>query len=334
MARPMRTEDKPVLRAKQAHRSGNDVLTFAKVAKAYGSRTLFRDVSLLVRRGDRIGVVGPNGAGKSTLIKLALGRETPTEGSVRVGASVEIGYFAQDTVDLELEDTALDHIYGAFDITPGEARDFLARFLFSGEEVFRKVKLLSGGEKNKLALAQMLLIKPNLLILDEPTNHLDIASCEALAEMLTEFDGTLILVSHDRYLLDRVTTRTIEVTAGSVTVFDGNYAALRVHKSTPASREHHSPSKRHTDSEPLPMNAYELSKARARAHDRVREAEAAVALCEARLAEIEKTLSALTPETDVVTLSHAHSNAQRAITEAVEEWEKAVEHAQSLGVEI
>ncbi|MEI6513960.1 MAG: ABC-F family ATP-binding cassette domain-containing protein, partial [bacterium] len=232
-----REEAPPELKLTKTARSGNDVVLLKDLTKRYGERTLFEKLNLMVRYRDRLGVIGPNGSGKSTLIEILLGREEPTSGIARLGASITMGYFAQDTVDLDPDMTVLDHIYQPFDIKPAEARNFLARFLFTGDDVFRPVALLSGGEKNKLALAQLIMLKPNLLILDEPTNHLDIASREALAKMLREYDGTLILVSHDRYLLDQVTTHTLEFIDGRAELFDGSYAALHLVKEERARKQ-------------------------------------------------------------------------------------------------
>ncbi len=207
--------------------SGNETVILDNVSKKWGTRTLFEGVTGLIRRGERVGIVGPNGAGKSTMVKILLGRETPTDGMARMGASVTVGYFAQDTSDLDLEASVLDNMLDVADMLPTDARTHLGRFLFSGDDVFRAVKHLSGGEKNKLVLAQLTYLKPNLLVLDEPTNHLDLESREALGQMLRDYEGTLLLVSHDRYLLDQVTNRTLEVADGRARLFDLGYSQYR-----------------------------------------------------------------------------------------------------------
>ncbi len=208
---------------KAAMRSGNEVVIIDQLTKSFGERTLFEDVDLFISRGQHVGIVGPNGAGKSTLIRMLIGEENPTSGSVRIGANVTVGYFAQEASGLDLEATVLENMFAVGEMQPVEARTHLGRFLFTGDDVFRPVSTLSGGEKNKLALAQLTWLKPNLLILDEPTNHLDIDSREALVETLRRYDGTLILISHDRYLLDQITGTTIEIADGRVTVFEGPY---------------------------------------------------------------------------------------------------------------
>jgi ATP-binding cassette subfamily F protein 3 len=212
---------------KPSQLSGNETVILDNVSKRWGSRTLFENVTGLIRRGERVGIVGPNGAGKSTIVKILLDRETPTTGMARLGASVTVGYFAQDTSDLDLEATVLDNMLDVADMQPTDARTHLGRFLFTGDDVFRQAKHLSGGEKNKLVLAQLTYLKPNLLVLDEPTNHLDLDSREALGRMLRDYEGTLLLVSHDRYLLDQVTNRTLEVADGRARLIDLPYSQYR-----------------------------------------------------------------------------------------------------------
>ncbi len=191
--------------------------------KSFGEHTLFSGLNLLVENGDRIGFVGPNGAGKTTLLRMILGDEEPTVGTISMGYGVDLGYFAQDLGDLDPENTVLEEILEAEDLTSGQARSLLARFLFTGEDVFKSITTLSGGERNRLILAKLMLQRPNVLVLDEPTNHLDIDSRQALDTALKDFEGTVILTSHDRYLLNSVATRIVEINRGTARVYDGNY---------------------------------------------------------------------------------------------------------------
>jgi ATP-binding cassette subfamily F protein 3 len=346
------------LSLKAAQLSGNEVVILDNVTKRYGARTLFDRVSLLIRRGERVGIVGPNGAGKSTLIRVLLERETPTDGMARLGANVGVGYFAQDTSDLDLDSTVLDNMLDVAEMSPEQARAHLGKFLFTGDEVFRPARLLSGGEKNKLALAQLMYLRPNLLVLDEPTNHLDLESREALIKMLLAYDGTLLLVSHDRYLLDMVATRTVEIADGEVTAYDGNFtqyrtkrAARRVHaeavarqrneqRNAPASpldsggRQasletllHERPT---ANRSPSGLNAHQLSKERQRARAAVQAREQDVARLETRLNEIEARLADPTPETNCVALAQEHGGVQAALAEAMGAWERAAAYAESL----
>lgn len=215
---------------KGAGRIGRDVLTLENLGKRFDDKVLFENLDLNVERGDRVGFVGPNGAGKSTLVKLLLGEEEPTTGKVQWGHNVRHAYFSQHAADsLDLKISVLETLGLAMpDWNETQCRGWLARFLFFGDDVFKKVEMLSGGEKNKLVLACMLLNPVNLLILDEPTNHLDVESCEALGEMLNEYSGTLFLVSHDRYLLNSVTNKTLGLTGrGSANWVVGNYSVWR-----------------------------------------------------------------------------------------------------------
>ena len=192
--------------------SGNDVLTVKDMSFSYGITPLLNRISFLVKRNDRLFLVGPNGCGKSTLIKLLLGRLSPTSGYIEMGYNVNVGYYDQENQNLTPSNTVLDELWNTYPaLTELTVRNALARFRFVGEEVFKQVSDLSGGERARLTLAKLILSDVNLLILDEPTNHLDISSREALEEALLDFDGTVITVSHDRYFIDKLATRIIEL---------------------------------------------------------------------------------------------------------------------------
>lgn len=199
----------------EALASGNDVLQIRKLSMAYGTRTLFQDISFLVKRHERVLVIGPNGCGKSTLIKLILGQISPTKGLIERGYHVEVGYYDQENQNLSPNNTVLDEIWNAYPtLTETEIRNTLGMFRFTGDSVFKTVSVLSGGERARLTLAKLILSRMNLLILDEPTNHLDIDSREALESALEQFNGTVITVSHDRYLIDKLATRILELQPG------------------------------------------------------------------------------------------------------------------------
>ena len=203
-----------------ASASGNDVLTLKDISFGYGHTPLFSDLSCLVKRGDRLFVVGPNGCGKSTLVKLLLGKLEPQRGYLEAGYNVEIGYYDQENQTLSPSNTVLDEVWNAYPtMTELSIRNALARFRFIGEDVYLSVSELSGGERARLTLCKLILSEMNLLILDEPTNHLDIDSREALEEALSEFDGTIITVSHDRYLVDKLATRFLDFTPSGVRDF-------------------------------------------------------------------------------------------------------------------
>ena len=192
--------------------SGNDVLNVKDLAMSFGSKKLFADLNFLVKRNDRLLIIGPNGCGKSTLIKLMMKKLTATAGKIEEGYNVEIGYYDQENQNLDPDKTVIDEIWDHYPTLPEQKiRSTLAWFNFFGEDVFKTVKMLSGGERARLTLSKLILSRMNLLILDEPTNHLDIDSREALETALEDFDGTIIAVSHDRYFIEKLASRIIEL---------------------------------------------------------------------------------------------------------------------------
>jgi ATP-binding cassette, subfamily F, member 3 len=208
-----------------AARTGDIVLDAAELAAERGGRVLFEGLSLLVRRGERIGVVGPNGSGKTTLLKLLAGRGAEEDnGAVKRGTNLQEGYFDQHLGDVDATLTAVDNVRRVRgDFTVEAARQYLARFRFWGDDPLRVVSGFSGGERSRLALAKLLLEPRNLLFLDEPTNHLDIAAAEILEEALVSFDGTVLLVSHDRRFLENTTTRIVTIRDGVAAVYPGGF---------------------------------------------------------------------------------------------------------------
>lgn len=209
-----------------AVRSGREVVNIKDLTHFYDDKILFLGTELLVERGDRIAFLGPNGCGKSTLLRLIMGLEVPTEGKVSLGEhNVIPGYFEQNQAEaLDLEKTVMDTIHDEVpDWKNEEVRTLLGRFLFSGDTVFKQVGALSGGEKARLALAKLLLQPVNCLILDEPTNHLDIPAKEMLEEALQHYDGTVLIVSHDRYFISRVANKIVEIRDGEFRVYLGDY---------------------------------------------------------------------------------------------------------------
>ena len=205
----------------------------------YGERTVFQKLSFLIRRGERVALVGPNGAGKSTLLKVLTGDVSLVKGRVKLGSRVRIGYFDQEHKGLNLSQTVLDEVVNEFGFSPERARSVLGAFLFSGDDVFRPIRNLSGGEKARLSLLKLLLSGANFLVLDEPTNHLDIPSREAVEDALLAYPGTVLAVSHDRYFLDKVADRVLAFEAEVLVDCPGNYSYYRerqVFKPTPKGR--------------------------------------------------------------------------------------------------
>ncbi len=214
------------LRFKPRARGGDEILELTHLTKGYGAKALFGDVNLLIRRGERVGVVGPNGCGKTTLLRVALGLERPTSGHARLGASVQVGYHRQEEFDLNPQARVYDEFKTVVpEGEEGEIRSLLARFLFVGDDILQRVGDLSGGEQSRLSLAKLVMTQPTLLVLDEPTNHLDLDSRSALEAALRDYEGTVLVVSHDRYLLDNVVSRLLVFEGGGTRVYGGNYSA-------------------------------------------------------------------------------------------------------------
>lgn len=208
-----------------AQRSFREVLTVSDYTKLINGRTLLSHVSFVCERGDKIGVIGPNGSGKTTLLRALVGLDSDYDGTIRIGERVEPVYFDQHLASLDAQGRVIDEIWNVYPhFEAGPLRSYLARFLFSGDDVFKSVTNLSGGEKNRLALAKLMLSEANLLVLDEPTNHLDVAAREVLEVALAEFDGTAIVVSHDRRFLDRFANKILNVADGTVSLSLGHYS--------------------------------------------------------------------------------------------------------------
>jgi len=210
----------------KVERAGTHVLTVTEASVGYPGVLLASNISFVLKRGECLGVIGPNGSGKTTFLKTVLGKLPQLDGEIRWGTNVSVGYYAQQLDDLDDRNEIIMELrrVAAASATAGELRGFLARFLFTGDDVYKQVRDLSGGEKGRLALAKLIYSKKNVLVLDEPTNHLDIPSREALEEALDAYDGTIITISHDRYFLDRVATQILALDGeGGAEHYDGDY---------------------------------------------------------------------------------------------------------------
>jgi len=213
-------------RLRSIERAGNQVLTVDHAAVGYPDKLLANDISFVLRRGECLGIIGPNGSGKTTFLRTILKKIPPLAGEVRWGTKVQIGYYAQQLDDLDDRNEIIMELrrVAPSSATAGELRSFLAKFLFTGDDVYKHVRDLSGGEKGRLALAKLIYSRVNVLVLDEPTNHLDIPSREALEEALDAFEGTIVTISHDRYFLDRVATQILSLNGeGLAEHYDGDY---------------------------------------------------------------------------------------------------------------
>ena len=222
--RPNYENKKVRLRFAPKLRSGQDVLRVESLSKSYGESNIFKDISFNIYRGEKVGIIGPNGIGKSTLLKIIAGKIDNYEGEIVPGHFVNIGYYDQEQTYLDFENTVIDEIW---DDNPNfnyyDVRSLLAQFLFTGDDLFKIIGDLSGGEKGRLSLLKLMLSESNFLLMDEPTNHLDIDSKEILEDSLVNYDGTILVVSHDRYFLNKVTTKIIDMSQDGLFEYLGNY---------------------------------------------------------------------------------------------------------------
>lgn len=230
--KPQNLPDKIKLNFKVSLQSGNDVLSVDKLSKSYPGRPLFNNLSFKVKKRERLFILGPNGCGKSTLLKILTGKINDYSGSFQFGHNTKKVFYDQEHSDISLNNTVYDELLEASDnLSQTDIRNALAMFLFKGDDVFKEISTLSGGEKGRISLLKVMLSGANILILDEPTNHLDINSREVLESSLSDYEGTLIIVSHDRYFIDKLATRIIELGKDSYIDYSGNYSGFKKYKS-------------------------------------------------------------------------------------------------------
>lgn len=295
-------------------RSGDRVLQVENLALAYGPHQLFQGVSLELLRGERAALLGRNGVGKTSLLKALL-QQVPAQGTIRLGANVVVGYYSQEHEGLNLSNTVIEEIRRASELHDPEIRSLLARFGFVGEEVFKPVRVLSGGEKSRLALCKLFLAKANFLLLDEPTNHLDGNTREVLEEALAEFEGTLLMVSHDRYFLDKLVTKILELTPDGLMAYEGDYTTYR---------ENRQPEVQHQESR---NKSYQQeARAEQKRQRRIQQLESEIAHLEEKLAELEGALSQCSSDYTQAVKLHAECEQVRAqLDMAYSDWADASE---------
>jgi ATP-binding cassette, subfamily F, member 3 len=317
----------------QPKASGRIVAEFTGVAKSYGDKEVFRDVSFMIERGDRIALVGVNGAGKSTLIKLLAGIESLSAGEYRLGHNVQADYFAQDQYkELDQDARMFDDLAELSPrSTQTELRSLLGCFLFSADEVFKRIGVLSGGERNRYALLRMLLHPANFLLLDEPTNHLDMRAKDVLLEALSKYTGTVVFVSHDRYFIDKLATRVFEIGDGRVEVYPGNYEDYRWRKEGGAARLQEAVAVMPAAMQPANGNGAATAEPKSKRlnpikrqqmEDRVRELEQEIARVEAAVANCESALQTFVSAEETQRLTHQLEEHKRSLQASVKEWEE------------
>ena len=231
---PDREKDASKINFETSVKSGHDVLHIEELSKSYDDKTLFNGLSLDLKRGEKVALIGENGGGKTTLFNIVLGNIKSDAGKVLLGTNVNLGYYDQEQSNLNLDKTIIDEIWDEFpNLTTTKLRGYLASFLFTGDDVFKVINTLSGGEKCRINLLKLMISKSNFLLLDEPTNHLDIMSREALEDALLTYDGTLMVISHDRYFLNKVVNRILELNKNGINEYLGNYSYYQEKKINP-----------------------------------------------------------------------------------------------------
>ena len=321
--------------------SGNDVLTVEHLSKSFDSHKLFTDVNFEIKRGEHVAIIGDNGSGKTTLLKILNGLVPADQGTFRLGSNVEIGYYDQEHHVLHSEKTLFEEISDDYPyLNNTQIRNVLAAFLFTGEDVFKRISDLSGGERGRVSLAKLVLSNANFLILDEPTNHLDIMSKEILEDALNGYEGTILYVSHDRYFINRTAHRILDLTEGQFVSYVGNYDYyLEKHDTVMAAIEANAPQNADADSA-VAAKAAESEvkldwKAQKEEQARLRKKENDLKKCEEKIAELEARISEIDTEmsdpaigTQVAKLqelSKEQTSCQEQLEKLYEQWEELAE---------
>ena len=321
--------------------SGNDVLTVEHLSKSFDSHKLFTDVNFEIKRGEHVAIIGDNGSGKTTLLKILNGLVPADQGTFRLGSNVEIGYYDQEHHVLHSEKTLFEEISDDYPyLNNTQIRNVLAAFLFTGEDVFKRISDLSGGERGRVSLAKLVLSNANFLILDEPTNHLDIMSKEILEDALNGYEGTILYVSHDRYFINRTAHRILDLTEGQFISYVGNYDYyLEKHDTVMAAIEANAPQNADADSA-VAAKAAESEvkldwKAQKEEQARLRKKENDLKKCEEKIAELESRISEIDTEMSDPTigtqvaklqeLSKEQTSCQEQLEKLYEQWEELAE---------
>ena len=316
-------------------RSGDDVLMVKNLGKGFGSRTLFSGLNLHLRAGDRVAVIGPNGVGKSTLLNLICGLQKPDSGQILFGSNVDVGYYDQQQSSLHPEKDIMSEVWDDFPwMEPGDVRAVLALFLFTGEEVFKRISTLSGGERGRVALAKLMLKKDNLLLLDEPTNHLDMDSREVLEDALNDYEGTLLTVSHDRYFINRVANRVLEMTPRGAKDYLGNYDDYleKKRQEEMGLLEETAPGMTRTQMDKEKRRQRLKNETKKQLLQRLKDAEAAIPAAEEAIARLEAQMG--DPEIykdgqKAAQVAREHEQMQQKLDALYEEWEELTNAAES-----
>lgn len=330
--------DKPTMARTDIHMtltprctSGNDVLHIEGLTKSFGNEALFRDLGMDIKRGEHVAIIGDNGTGKTTILKIINGLLPADDGTITLGTNVHIGYYDQEHHVLHMEKTLFEEISDAYPyLNNTEIRSTLAAFLFTGDDVYKRIGDLSGGERGRMSLAKLMLSESNFLILDEPTNHLDITSKEILEDAINAYEGTVLYVSHDRYFINRTASRILELTAGKLNGYLGNYDYY-LEKKAALSEVYLKPDTSSPKKEELPSDTKSdwqaqkemQAKARKKEND-LRKCEEAITALEQQLSELEAMMSLQEVATDVAKLQELTQKQDEINTELTvlyDQWE-------------
>ena len=317
------------MRFEPRHESGNDVLIVKNLRKAFGDKKLFRDVNMHIKKGERVFILGENGCGKTTLFRILNRQQFADEGEYIFGANVDCGYFDQMQENLNLNNTAIDEIHNAYPfLTETKVRSSLAAFLFKGDEVFKPLSAMSGGERARISLLKLMLGGYNLLLLDEPTNHLDASSREALEDTLLDFEGTLVIISHDRYFINKLADRVLVMGQNGMTEYLGNYDYYMEKLAQDAA----SPLSQKAEKSEKPMNDWQLRKQQQseerKRKTKIARAEADIERLESEVGELQNELAleeVLSDYERLMSLSQSLEEKQHQLEELYELWEQLQE---------
>ncbi len=305
-------------------RSGSDVLIMDGIRKSFGEKEIFSDISLHIRAGEKIALMGANGIGKTTLLKIITGSLMQDDGEILRGTGVKMGYYDQHQQNLTDTNTAQDEIWDAFhELTAQQVRDMLALFLFTGDDIEKQVSLLSGGERGRLSLLKLMLSKSNFLLLDEPTNHLDMDSRMVLESALYDFPGTVLFVSHDRYFINSIATKILDMSPDGVSVFEGNWEDYQYHLSLKADEDSEIKESK-TERSKRFREEKEKKAEEKRLKSKLDAVEKKIFDCEIKKATAEKRLAnaAELNDIDISTYSKQYAKCEDELVSLMEEWEK------------
>ncbi len=311
-----------------SHNGNPSILRTEKATIRFGGLVAVNELDMAVRQNEIYGLIGPNGAGKSTFLKTILGQLEPLAGEVSLGASLQVGYFAQAHEGLDPDKTVLDEILEASPgMLPYQGRDYLGKYLFSGDDAFKKVSMLSGGERGRLALAKLALQDTNFLLLDEPTNHLDIPSQEVLQSVLDAYKGTILLVTHDRYLVDALATQIWEIDPDEshLTMFNGTYSQMKEERRKEEERKNGARSLETSENKVKSrrQETPESVKIERKKIAQLQELENTIAALEKELANLGAQLeSPFVNAKEVIKLGKEYERVQKEMDEKLGEWEK------------